>query len=77
MEEKYAYLGELTLSEFAEIRKAFPNVVGIDTATYDEKQYIVVGISKEFSDEIINLHLLVVNLYGDKTARESCFALIF
>ena len=32
---------------------------------------------EEFSDEIINLHLLAVNLYGNKADRESCFALIF
>ena len=77
MRENYAYLGEVTLSEFAEIHKGFPNVVGIDTATYDGKQYVVVGISKEFSDEIIDLHLLAISLYGDKASRESCLELIF
>lgn len=77
MKDKYAYLGEATLTEFAEIHKAFPNVIGIDTATYDGKQYVVMGISKEFSDEIINLHLLAISLYGDNAARQSCLALIF
>ena len=77
MREDFAYLGEVTLSEFAEIHKGFPNVVGIGTSTYDGKQYVVLGISKEFSDEIINLHLLAVSLYGNEADRESCLALIF
>jgi len=65
----YAYLGEVTREEFSEIRKAFPAIVGIDTVVIDGEGLIVLGISKEFSDEIIGLHQLIVALWGDVDAR--------
>ena len=59
----YAYLGEVTPKEFSEIRMGFPNIVGIDA---DKDGNIVLGIDVKFGDEVIGIHQLIVQLWGDK-----------
>ena len=73
MQKDYAYLGEVTGEEFSEIRKAFPAIVGIDTVCVHSETLIVLGISKEFSDEVISLHQLIVGLWGDEEARSAAW----
>ena len=78
MNTEYAYLGEVTPQEFKEIRKGFPNVVGIDIYTNPDgsdadETLIVLGISKEFSDEVIGIHQLIISLWGNEEGRSRCF----
>ena len=57
----YAYLGEATTDEFKEIHKAFPAIVGIDV---DDDDNIVLGVSKELSDQAIGMYQLIVSLWN-------------
>jgi len=63
MDTTYAYLGEVTLEAFAQIVKAFPNIVGIDTTGEGEDMLIVLGCSKELDDKVIGMYQLITFMW--------------
>ena len=69
MTTEYGYLGEVTLEEFGEIRKHFPEIVGIDT----NGKEIVLGVPTSLSDSIIGLYQLIVAVWDDEEARSAAW----
>lgn len=66
---EYAYLGEMTPSEFSAIRKAFPAIVGIEVTENDDTGTLVVcGVSKEMSNQAVGMYQLIFQLWDNDDA---------
>lgn len=68
---EYAYVGDVTLKEFAEIKKAFPDLMGIGV-TENEKgeQFIALGVPSELGTKACGMYQSIVTLFFDDDLRK-------
>ena len=68
---EYAYVGDVTLKEFAEIKKAFPVLMGIDvTEVEGGKQLIALGVPSDLGDKVGGMYQSIVTLFFDDNLRK-------
>lgn len=67
---EYAYVGDVTLKEFAEIKKAFPDLMGIGVTESEGKQYIALGVPSELGDKACGMYQSIVTLFFDDDLRK-------
>ena len=67
---EYSYVGDVTLKEFAEIKKAFPDLMGISVTESEGKQYIALGVPSELGDKACGMYQSIVTLFFDDDLRK-------
>lgn len=67
---EYAYVGDVTLKEFAEIKKAFPDLMGIGVTESEGKQYIALGVPSELGDKACGMYQSIVAVFFDDDLRK-------
>ena len=68
--KQYAYLGDATLAEFAEITVAFPNIVGIGVMEIEGRKYVALGVPAELGDKVCGMYQSIVACYFDDDLRK-------
>ena len=67
---EYGYVGDVTLKEFAELKKAFPVLVGIGVTESEGKQYIALGVPKILGDKVGGMYQNIVAMFFDDDLRK-------
>ena len=67
---EYAYVGDVTLKEFAEIMKVFPDLMGIGVTEVEGKQYIALGVPSSLGDKVCGMYQSIVAVFFDDDLRK-------
>ena len=67
---EYGYVGDVTLKEFAQLKKAFPVLVGIGVTESEGKQYIALGVPKILGNKVVGMYQSIVTVFFDDDLRK-------
>ena len=70
MKNEYGYIGDCTLAEFAELKKAFPTIMGIGVTETEEGQFIALGVPSDLGDKAVGMYQSIVTLFFDDDLRK-------
>ena len=67
---EYGYVGDVTLKEFAEIKKAFPDLMGIGVTEVKGEQFIALGVPSDLGDKACGMYQSIVAVFFDDDLRK-------
>ena len=70
---KFAYLGELPVEMFNNIRSIFPDIVGVEIVDEDVVCGIPVELAEKFNGTVGSLFQLIVSAFNNKELLEELF----